>query len=66
MSKGRDYSITIEDFEKNTANINSLTFSETLKIVESTLFSDIKNVFVWKDGKIYDKMEFLELIEGIK
>jgi len=67
MSKGRDYSIIIEDSDGDVIRIDDLTFSETLKIIESTLFSNINDLkAIDKDGKRYDKMEFLELIEGVK
>ena len=64
MSKGRDYSITIEDCDNDCIRIDNLTFSETVKIVESTLFSNIHGIRVIdKDGKSYDRMEFLEIIK---
>lgn len=63
MSKGRDYIVVIEDSEDNSVDIGNLTFSEAIKIIESTLFSDVKNVFVWNKGKLYSRMEFLEIIK---
>jgi len=63
MNEGRDYTVVIEDWRDNIADINDLTFSEALKIVESTLFSDVGNVYIWNKGKLYSRMEFLELIK---
>jgi hypothetical protein len=62
MSRNRDYNLVIEDKNDNNVEINDLTFSESLKIIESTLFSNVKSIYVWNEDKLYDKMEFLELI----